>query len=364
MSTAEERRATAAALTLHTARIAELATDLQYARQPEVWERYGVRGRELSVRDMTYHLPFLGTAIVADEPRVFADYVAWIRHLFARLGFEDPAAAVLLACMRDAIAEALPGGLGAVAVPYIEAGVAELAAPLRRFASFLEDDGHPLRPLARLYLDALLKNDRAAARTLVLDAVARGVGLREVLLRVLQDVQREVGRLWFSAEISVAREHYCTAVTQDVIAHLYPRIMDTPRVGRRIVVACAAGESHDLGARMVADFFELAGWDAVFLGRDTPTAALAEAVREHRPDVLGVSANMSFHFPAVRDGIAAARRADPTGRLRVLVGGYQFDATPGLWTRTGADGSASDADAAVATAEALVAAVRGQGVAS
>lgn len=353
MTTDQERKALAQAITRYTPLVAEAATDLQYQRQPGVWEKYGERGRALAVRDGAYHLPFLSSAVAADEPRLFAGYVAWVRMLFERLGFTPDKTSVTFECLRDAVAAVVPGGAGAA--PYVEAGLAELKNPPRPVASFVEEDGKPLRPLARLYLDALLRADRGVATRLVVEAVEGGADLRDVYLHVLQDVQLEVGRLWFTNRITVAKEHFCTAVTQGVVAQLYPRIMATPKTGRKVVVACAAGEIHEVGARMVADLFELGGWDAVYLGRDTPAFALADAVREHRPDVLGVSANMAFNFPAVCEGIAAARAADPTGRLKVLAGGYQFNLHSDLWRKSGADGYASDGRAALAEAERLVA---------
>ncbi|MEI8258022.1 MAG: cobalamin-dependent protein [Deltaproteobacteria bacterium] len=359
MSTDKERKELAAAITLHAPMLAEAATDLQYARQPGVWEPFGERGRALSVRDLRYHLPFLASSIASDAPELFAGYIAWARILFERLGFADEATVVMLGCMRDAIVAGLPGNAGAAVVPFVQAGLTEMQSRPRPVASFVADNGRPMRELARLYLDALLRADRVVATRLVLELVERGADLRDVFLYVLQDVQREVGRLWFTNQISVAKEHYCTAVTQQVIALMYPRIMATPKTGRKIVIACAAGEIHEVGARMVADFFELGGWDAIYLGRDTPASALADAVREHAPDVLGISANMAFNFPAVREGIDAARKADRTGRLKVLAGGYQFNIHPELWRTSGADGCADDARGAVAQAEALAAGAHG-----
>jgi MerR family transcriptional regulator, light-induced transcriptional regulator len=220
--------------------------------------------------------------------------------------------------------------------------------------SYLADDGRPLRELARSYLAALLRADRAEAIRMVMAEIERGADLGDVFLDVLQDSQREAGRLWSTNQISVAKEHFCTAVTQQIIAQLYPRVMAQPKSGLRALVACVSGEQHELGARMVADFLELAGWDAVYLGRDTPAAALADAVREYAPDLVGLSASMAFNFPVICDSIAAVRRADATGRLKVLVGGFQFDAQPDLWVASGADGYAPDGRAATLAAAALL----------
>lgn len=104
---------------------------------------------------------------------------------------------------------------------------------------------------------------------------------------------------------------------------------------------------------MVADLFELDGWDALYLGADTPASAVADAVREHAPHALGISANMAFNLGSVREVITAARAADQSGQLKALVGGYQFNANPTLWRATGADASAPDGREAVGVARSL-----------
>ena len=347
--------AVAAEISRQAPLVAEIVVARQYALQPELLDKYGVRGRALSVRDVGYHLPFLTSAIEANQPQLFAQYVGWLRTLFTSLGLDDASTVITLTCIRDVLLESLPGAMGALAVSFVEAGLAEMGAAPRPVASFLEQEGRAQRPLARMYLEALLRGDRHVASCLVLDSVERGADLREVYLCVLQDVQHEVGRLWLTNRISVAKEHFCTAVTQNVIARLYPRIMTVPKTGKRIVVACAGGERHEMGARMVADFFELDGWDAIYLGGDTPASAVADAIREHAPDVLGISANMVFNLASVKGVIAAARAADRSGRLKTLVGGYQFNANPELWKMTGADGWARDGREAVGVAHSLIA---------
>jgi methanogenic corrinoid protein MtbC1 len=353
MSGSPEPSAIAAEILRQAPLVAEEVVTRQYAFQPGVWEKYGARGRILSVRDVNYHLPFLTSAIEAGDPELFAQYVAWLRTLFQSLGLDDHSTTITLNCIRDVLVERLPPDMGLPVAAFVDAGLAEMRAPLRPVKAFLDDDGRPQRPLARMYLEALLRGDRHVASRLVFESVERGAEIRDVYICVLQDVQREVGRLWMTNRISVAKEHFCTAVTQHVIARLYPRIMSVPKIGKRIVVACAGGERHEIGARMVADLFELEGWDAIYLGADTPASAVADAVREHAPHALGISANMAFNLGSVKDVIAAARRADQSGQMKTLVGGYQFNANPELWRMTGADAWAPDGREAVGVANAL-----------
>jgi methanogenic corrinoid protein MtbC1 len=60
----------------------------------------------------------------------------------------------------------------------------------------------------------------------------------------------------------VAQEHYCTAATQLIMSQLSPRLFGRDRIGRRLVVTCVGDELYELGMHMVADFFEMEGWDA------------------------------------------------------------------------------------------------------
>jgi methanogenic corrinoid protein MtbC1 len=94
---------------------------------------------------------------------------------------------------------------------------------------------------------------------------------------------------------------------------------------------------------MVADFFELEGWDTYFLGANTPPESIRHAVEEHRADVLAVSVTMTFHVSHVSALIDDLRKQPGTQKTRVLMGGYSFNLSPQLWKKVGADGYAIDA---------------------
>jgi methanogenic corrinoid protein MtbC1 len=66
--------------------------------------------------------------------------------------------------------------------------------------------------------------------------------------------------------------------------------------------------------------------------------------------VLAVSATMGYHLHLVQDLIEAVRADPRCDRLRVMVGGHPFSIDPAVWRAIGADGTAADANAAVAVA--------------
>ena len=106
--------------------------------------------------------------------------------------------------------------------------------------------------------------------------------MRDVYLHVFQRSQYEIGRLWQSNQISVAQEHLCTAATQLIMSQLYPFIFGTERRNRRVVAACVGGDLHEIGIRMVADFFEMDGWDTFYLGANVPITDIVQTVIDRR----------------------------------------------------------------------------------
>ncbi len=217
-------------------------------------------------------------------------------------------------------------------------------------------DNH-LSLFAQNYLDHLLKGDRNEALSLVLDEVKSGVPVKEIYVQVFQPVQYEIGRLWQTNKISVAQEHYCTGATQLVMAQLYPYLFTGEKKSKKLVTACVPGELHEMGARMVTDFFEMQGWDTYYLGANMPIESVVHYLSEIKPQCLAISATMTFHVSAVEEMIRKIRSApDVSPKLIILVGGYPFKIADGLWASVGADGYAPSATEAIELANKLTAA--------
>lgn len=338
----------------HQQDLAEKIVELQYQHQPQVWKPYGSSGREKSVRDAGYHLTYLAEAVEADTPLLFAEYLAWVKVLFANLNFPVHVLSATLDCTRQVLSDELPAEERAVALSILDASVEELNHAPTDIPSFIVGDA-PLDKLTRQFLDALLRADRRAASQMILDAVQKGVSVKDIYTQVFQRSQREIGRLWQTSQISVAQEHFCTAATQMIMSQLYPYIFTGERKDHRLVVACVGGELHEIGARMVADFFEMNGWDSYFLGANTPPESIIRTMEERRADILALSATMTFHISTVA-GIIKDVRARASLPTRILVGGYPFNLSPDLWRKIGAHGYAPDAETAIAEANRVLAA--------
>lgn len=331
---------------------AEKIVEKQYKIQSDFWNKYGTEGRKISLRDAGYHLPFLAESVVAEDPVIFKDYVAWVKVLFRGLKFPDSAMIKTLECTRDVLQEELRPELSALVDPVIQAGIEQMLEPSFEMVSYIDEETD-LGKLAKKYNTALLAGDRNQAGSLVLDAVKNGVKIEDIYLEVFQKSQYEVGRLWLSNQISVAKEHFCSAATQMIMSQLYPYIFSTNRIGKKFVGASVGGELHEIGIRMVADFFEMKGWDTYYLGANAPASTILKAVDENQADVVGLSIAMPYHSSLLSDTITEIRKSEVGKKVKILIGGVALNNRADIH-RYNADGFASNAQKAIEVATGLV----------
>ncbi|MBD3243445.1 MAG: cobalamin B12-binding domain protein [Chitinivibrionales bacterium] len=320
--------------------LAEAVVTKAHTAQPHIWGRYGEEGRKHCVRDAGYHLAYLAEAIEVQDPELFVSYAEWVKVLFHSIKLPPSTLCDTLNWMKDAIAEHVNSSESELAASYIDAALTRLPSAGLTVETHLTED-NPHYALANSYLQALLRGSRQEASSRILDAVEQGVSVEEVYLQVFQPVQYELGRLWQTARISVAQEHFATACTQLVMSQLYPRILGAEKTRGRIVSACVGGELHEMGIRMATDLLEMDGWDTYYLGANVPLRSVVQTVQQMRPALLGVSATMTFHVPHVVELISAVREA-VGDEVRIIVGGYPFHLSRKLHTHVGADGFAAD----------------------
>ncbi|WP_348652876.1 cobalamin-dependent protein [Polyangium sp. y55x31] len=173
------------------------------------------------------------------------------------------------------------------------------------------------------------------------EGVGRGAPASEIGLHVLRAAQRRIGELWQDNRIGVADEHLATAIAQVVLSHLYRLSPASPLIDKLVVFGCVEGEHHDFPARLAADALDLAGYDVRFLGADVPTESLMSMIRRECPDLVALSATMSFNLRSLRMTVARLR-SDFGEALPILVGGAACDTLVDPGAELGADGFARD----------------------
>jgi 5-methyltetrahydrofolate--homocysteine methyltransferase len=89
----------------------------------------------------------------------------------------------------------------------------------------------------------------------------------------------------------------------------------------KIVVGTVQGDLHDIGKNLVAMMLEGAGFEVVDLGIDVPPQKFVEAVKEHKPQFIGLSALLTTTMPNMKTTVDALNEAGIRTSVKVMIGG-------------------------------------------
>ena len=128
-----------------------------------------------------------------------------------------------------------------------------------------------------------------------------------------------------------------------------------PKQGK-MVIGTVKGDIHDIGKNLVGMMMEGAGFDVIDLGINNPVENYLNAIEEHKPDILGMSALLTTTMPYMKVVIDTMMDQGVRDDYIVLVGGAPLNEAFGK--AVGADAYCRDAAIAVETAKALIAARR------
>ena len=125
----------------------------------------------------------------------------------------------------------------------------------------------------------------------------------------------------------------------------------------KFVIGTVKGDIHDIGKNLVATMLRGAGIQVVDLGTGVPAQKFIEAIQEHKPDVVGMSALLTTTMVQMKANVDAFRNAGLLETTRVMVGGAPV--TKEYAASIGAHGYAANASSVVTRALELIAEVRG-----
>jgi 5-methyltetrahydrofolate--homocysteine methyltransferase len=164
----------------------------------------------------------------------------------------------------------------------------------------------------------------------------------------------EVGRLFEEGEMFVPEMLIAARAMQAGMNILKPHLAEGEIVSAgKVVIGTVAGDLHDIGKNLVGMMMEGAGFEIVDLGTDVKPEAFVEAVREHEPNLIGMSALLTTTMPAMTATVEALTEAGLRDQVKVLVGGAPV--TDKFAKEIGADGFAPDASSAARKAKELLA---------
>ena len=192
--------------------------------------------------------------------------------------------------------------------------------------------------------------DTALALTQAL--VATGAPAREILDEALLPGMEVVGQKMREAEIFIPEVLLSARVMQSCLDVLRPHMTAGERAGTGcVVLGTVEGDLHDIGKNLVGMMLQGAGFTVVNLGTGVTSEAFVAAVKEHRPQIVGMSALLTTTLPHMAETIAALKAAGLREQVKVMVGGAPV--TQAWADEVGADGYGANAGMAVDRAKAL-----------
>jgi len=206
--------------------------------------------------------------------------------------------------------------------------------------------------LGQLYDDTLVGNAPAVIE-LTNQGLAMGLGPEVLLYEALIPSLEEVGARFERGDFFVPEMLIAGKAMVGALGILRPLLAETgaEAIGT-IVMGTVKGDVHDIGKNLVNIMFEGAGFYVIDLGVQVAPEKFVEAVREHKPDIVGFSAFLTTTMPMFKANINALQKSGLRDQVIVMVGGAPV--TQEYADVVGADGYAADASAAVVRAKELL----------
>ncbi len=202
----------------------------------------------------------------------------------------------------------------------------------------------------------VLKGDVAKAPELVSKALAQKVAPKDILDNGLIVGMDEVGARFKRGAMFVPEVLLSARTMHAGLEVLRPHLISSgASLLGTMVVGTVKGDLHDIGKNLVGMMCEGAGFDVIDLGFNVAPERFVAAIKEHQPDIVGMSALLTTTMRAMGYTIKAIEEAGLRDRVKIMVGGAPVDAA--FAERIGADGYGSNAVAGTEMAKRFMRAV-------
>jgi len=193
-----------------------------------------------------------------------------------------------------------------------------------------------------LLVDAVLNGDGISVESEVKKTLGEGANARDILVKGLIGGMRIVGERFGAGEMFLPEVIASANAMHSGLNIVKPLLVESGQEALgRVVIGTVAGDIHDIGKRIVGFLLEGNGYEVIDLGVDVPDEKFAQAVAEHKPDVLGMSALLTTTMPNMGSVINLLKEKGLREKIGIVVGGASV--TGEFAKSIGADGFAPEA---------------------
>jgi len=176
-------------------------------------------------------------------------------------------------------------------------------------------------------------------------ALKEGLGADDILNNGLMPGMDYVGVEFKAGNMFVPEVLRSAKTMQEAMNIVRPLLVEAGvETAGKIVLGTVKGDLHDIGKNLVGMMCEGAGFEIVDLGKDVEPEAFVEAVKEHKPRILGMSALLTTTMRSMERTIKALEEAGVRDNVKIMIGGAPV--TQDFSDQIGADGYAANAASA------------------
>jgi len=128
-------------------------------------------------------------------------------------------------------------------------------------------------------------------------------------------------------EDCIWQEHVKTSIIKTSIESLYPHIIKMKKnikpLGIKVVLACPEQEYHDVGLRMISDFFTLNGYESIYIGSNTPRDQVSIAITKEKPKYAALSIT-DYYLLFETQKLVKEIRKKSGDKIKIILGGSAF----------------------------------------
>lgn len=146
---------------------------------------------------------------------------------------------------------------------------------------------------------------------------------QELLVPALIHFQCDVS----DEEICIWKEHFRTSIIRTILETCYTKIIEisknVKKIDQKIVVMTPSFEYHEIGAIMVSHVLKLLGFDAYYIGANTPKGDIISAIRAYQPTYIALSVTNPYNVVITKQITEEVKRHFP--EVKIILGGQAFE---------------------------------------
>jgi len=202
--------------------------------------------------------------------------------------------------------------------------------------------------------EALQRGDAEKVEELVKQALKENLLPKNILENGLITGMDIIGAKFKKNEVYVPEVLIAARAMHAGMNILRPKLIESgiKNIGT-VAIGTVKGDLHDIGKNLVKMMLEGAGFGVIDLGTDVTTDKFIEAVKEHKPNIIGMSALLTTTMVNMADVIKALEAAGLRDKVKIIIGGAPI--TQNYADQIGADGYSPDAASAVDIAKTFIA---------